>query len=94
MDTVDAYRKVSIYRNDRVDTVDAYRKVSIYRNDRVYYKIATDLWAIGSDLKTCVDVCNALGVDDPNTMVVVSINEFYGRYDGALWQKIESWSRG
>ena len=60
----------------------------------VYYKIATDLWAIGSDLKTCVDVCNALGVDDPNTMVVVSINEFYGRYDGALWQKIESWSRG
>ena len=58
-----------------------------------HYRLTDGLWAVGSPLETCVDVCTALGVDDPNTMVVAQIDEYYGRYDRALWQKLESWSR-
>ena len=56
-----------------------------------HYQIADNLWAVGSPLETCVDVYRALGADDQNTMVVVRINEFYGRFDKGLWQKLDSW---
>ena len=58
-----------------------------------HHRIADDLWAVGSRLRTCVEVCDALGLDDPHTMVVVPMNEYYGRFDRALWQKLEAWSK-
>ena len=58
-----------------------------------HYRLTDGLWAVGSPLETCVDVCNALGVDESKTMVVVPMDEYYGRYDRALWQKLESWSK-
>ena len=57
------------------------------------YRIADDLWAIGSQLETCLDVCGVLGVDDAKTMVVVRIDEYYGRFDKGLWQKLDSWGK-
>lgn len=58
-----------------------------------HHRIANDLWAVGSPLTTCAEVCTALGVDEPNTMVVVPMTDYYGRFDRALWQKLESWSK-
>ena len=58
-----------------------------------HYRLANDLWAIGSPLETCVDVCSALGVQDSNRMVVVLIDEYYGSFDKGLWQKLDSWDR-
>ena len=58
-----------------------------------HQRISVDLWAIGSPLTTCVEVCNVLEIEEPNTMVVVPMTEYYGRFDRALWQKLESWSK-
>lgn len=58
-----------------------------------HYRIAEGLWAVGSDLMTSSEVCRTLGVDEPQTMVVVPMSDYYGRYDRALWQQLESWSR-
>ena len=54
---------------------------------------ADGLCAIGAPLKTCTDVCEALGIDDQNTMVVASMSECRTRYDRPLWQDLEAWSR-
>ena len=50
------------------------------------------LWAVGSDLLTCADVAQRLfmGVDG-NYGVVVKIDEYYGAYDRALWDKLQAW---
>lgn len=58
-----------------------------------HYRISDDLWAIGSDLPTCVEVCERLGVEDGRRMVVVPMSEYYGRFDRALWQLLDSWNR-
>ena len=57
------------------------------------YRIESGLWAIRSDLPTCAEVCERLGIEDGNTMVVVPMNEYYGRFDRALWQRLDSWSK-
>lgn len=58
-----------------------------------HYEISADFWAIGSDLPTCVDVCQHLGIEDEQRMVVVSMSDYYGRFDRALWQRLDSWSK-
>ena len=58
-----------------------------------HYRIRDDLWAIGSDLPKCVDVCERLGIEDGQRMVVVPMNDYYGRFDRALWQRLDSWSK-
>lgn len=58
-----------------------------------HHQIAPDLWAIGSPLLTCFDVCQRLGVDEGRRMVVAPMSEYYGRFDRALWQKLDAWGR-
>lgn len=58
-----------------------------------HYQIGDDLWAIGTDLPTCVDVCERLGIEGGQSMVVVPMTEYYGRFDRALWQRLDSWSK-
>ena len=58
-----------------------------------HFWIDENLWAIGSEVPTCVDVCELLGIDTDNRMIVVPMNDYYGRFDRALWQRLEAWSR-
>ena len=58
-----------------------------------HYRIGNDLWAVSSDLPTCAEVCERLGIEDGRRMVVVPMNEYYGRFDRALWQRLDSWSK-
>ena len=61
----------------------------------LHYQIDDSLWAIGSDLLTCADVCVRLGgMAGAVGGVVVKFDEFYGRYDPALWQKLKAWGGG
>ena len=61
---------------------------------RACYRLTDGLWAVGSPFRTPTEVCEQLGVNegDGRTMVVVSMEEYYGRYDRALWQKLNAWS--
>ena len=58
-----------------------------------HYSLGEDWWAIGTEDATTSDVCNKLGIDDGpgRTMIVVQLRDYYGRYNVALWQKIEAW---
>ena len=57
--------------------------------------IEDQLWAIGSDLLTCADVCAQLGMR-PNGPggVVVKFDEYYGAFDPALWERLKAWGGG
>lgn len=50
--------------------------------------IPNQLWAIGSDLLTCADVCQRLEMKPEAGGVVVKFEEFYGLWDRALWDKL------
>ena len=56
------------------------------------HRISENLWAVGSPLSTSAEVCFALGIDEPRTMVVTPMEGYYGHYDRALWQKLGAWS--
>ena len=58
-----------------------------------HHEVAHNLWAIGSHLATCADVCEKLGVNEGagRSMVVVQTTGYYGRFDPALWQKLDAW---
>ena len=52
------------------------------------------LWVVAADVATCVDVCQKLGMlaaDGPYGGVVFSINDCFGRFDTALWEKLNAW---
>ena len=55
------------------------------------YRLTDGLWAVSSQMKTSSEVCSQLGIDDQTNMVVVPMNGYYGRFDKALWQRLESW---
>ena len=58
------------------------------------YRIADGLWAVGTTMTTSSAVCQALGIDEPQTMIVVALDDdYYGRFDRALWQTLETWNR-
>ena len=59
----------------------------------LHHTIVEDqLWAIGSDLLTCADVCVRLGMRPAGPSgVVVKFQEFYGSYDPALWERLMAW---
>ena len=58
-----------------------------------HYPIADGLWAVGTELRTSADVCGQLGIVPEGSGVVAKLTEYYGRFDNALWQKLESWSK-
>ena len=51
------------------------------------------IWSVASDLMTTVDVCNKLDItsDNNRNAVVIRINEYYGRWNVGLWQKLSAW---
>ena len=57
-----------------------------------YYELEKDqLWAVGTDENTCVDVSKRVGIGAGVSGVVIRIGEYYGHYDTALWQKLAAW---
>ena len=52
------------------------------------------LWAIASDLLTCADVCQRLGMVSGQGGVVVKFEEYYGVYDPAFWDALRVWGGG
>ena len=50
-----------------------------------------DAWVVGSEESTCADVWERLMVPPPGGWVVISIGQYYGRYDRALWDKLTAW---
>lgn len=59
---------------------------------RAHYRLMDSLWAVGSSLSTCVDVCEELGIEEESPGVVANVHEYYGHFDRALWQKLTAWS--
>ncbi len=55
------------------------------------FKMGDGLWAIGTEILTAADVCERLGMNEDSEIVVVPIRDYYGRFDRALWQKLEAW---
>jgi len=51
-------------------------------------------WAIKADEATCADVCKKLGIVDGINGLVFHIGDYYGRFDVALWQKLDTWGLG
>ena len=53
-------------------------------------------WAVAGEDLTTADVCAALGIaggSNPQNLsgVVFRLGEFYGRWDPALWQRLDVW---
>ena len=57
------------------------------------FEIAPSLWVIGTEIPTSVDVCKRLGIEDGLSMVVIPVNDYYGLWDRALWQKLDAWAK-
>lgn len=51
------------------------------------------LWAIHTDEATCLDVCRKLEMLDQDEGVVFAIDEYYGRFDVGLWQRLADWAQ-
>ena len=56
-----------------------------------HQKTSEDLWAVGTSLRTCTDVCTTVGIMEGKSGVLVPMEEYYGRFDRALWQRLEAW---
>ena len=58
-----------------------------------HFSLGGDWWAIGTTDATASDVCDRLGIDvgPGRNMIVVPLQNYYGRFDVAFWQKIEAW---
>lgn len=59
-----------------------------------HFPLAEDsLWAVAADENTCVDVCERLGITSigGGPGVVSKIEDYYGFYDRALWEKLNAW---
>ena len=67
---------------------------SVRENFAQHYPPAEDsLWAVAADENTCADVCERLGITPSGSGrgVVSKIEEYYGFYDRALWEKLNAW---
>ena len=64
-----------------------------------HYEVLPDqAWAVGSDLLTCADVCEAIGIgpdehENTATGVVLRITESNGFAPSSLWEKLRAWER-
>ena len=54
-----------------------------------------DLWAIAASEFTCAEISEKLGIQTPSggdrTGVVFRIEDYYGFFDRALWEKLNAW---
>ncbi len=57
-----------------------------------YSLLPDSTWVIGAKEKTCTDVCGALGIGKNGVAgVVIKVDDYYGNYDRALWEKLNAW---
>ncbi len=56
------------------------------------YDIEADAWVVAGPQATCADICQVLGVGPGGKRgVVAKMDEYYGFFDRALWDKIVEW---
>ena len=56
-------------------------------------KVAEGHWAVGSHEPRPADLMERLGMGQNLPGVIVKIDSYYGHFDQALWQKLNSWTR-
>ena len=57
-----------------------------------YELLPGNVWAVGAPQATCVEVCEKLGIGrDGKRGVVTKMDDYYGFYDRALWEKANVW---
>ena len=58
-----------------------------------YEVLPGNVWAVGAPQATCAEVCELLGIGQGGKRgVVTSMDDYYGFYDRALWEKANAWS--
>ena len=57
-----------------------------------YELLPGNVWAVGAPQATCAEVCEKLGIGrDGKRGVVTKMDDYYGFYDRALWEKANAW---
>ncbi len=57
-----------------------------------YELLPGNVWAVGGAVATCAEVCEMLGIGrDGRRGVVTKMDDYYGFYDRALWEKANAW---
>ena len=57
-----------------------------------YELLPGNVWVVGAQQATCTDVCEMLGIGpDGRRGVVTKMEDYYGFYDRALWEKANAW---
>lgn len=57
-----------------------------------YELLPGKVWAVGAPQATCVEVCELLGIGlGGKPGVVTKMDDYYGFYDRALWEKANAW---
>ena len=61
--------------------------------DHNYKIVPGKLWAIASELATCIDICQILGLnaESNRTGVVVKMDEYNGFFERGVWEKVNEW---
>lgn len=55
--------------------------------------LSGNVWVVGAPQTTCAEVCEALGIgQDGKRGVVTKMNDYYGFYDRAVWEKANAWA--
>lgn len=58
-----------------------------------YELLPGSVWVVGAPQVTCTDVCEALGIGQGGKRgVVTKMDDYYGFYDRALWEKANAWA--
>ena len=59
-----------------------------------HHKLFDDVWAIADKEADSVDVSQRLGIGENSgggVGVIVRLDNYYGHFNGALWQKVNTW---
>ena len=57
-----------------------------------YEVLPGSVWVVAGRQGTCVEVCEVLGIGSGGSSgVVTKMDDYYGFYDRALWEKANEW---
>ena len=56
-----------------------------------YELLPGNVWVVGGQQPTCAEVCEVLGIGRGKCGVVTQMDDYYGFYDRALWEKANAW---
>ena len=59
--------------------------------ETIHYQFSDSLFAVGSSAQTPAELSERLGIGESCPGVVVAMDQYYGHFDRALWQKLEAW---